>query len=129
MEQKIEGQAVAGLTCSYEGLGVLFGKAPTTVRSDLSRKPETLPPPSVVGAKGRPIWIVADVLDWIRARRLKEGERRQLTAAMINARAHSLGAPRKAERLEAKALGISVRDLRKRNAGAASARPGGAQGQ
>jgi hypothetical protein len=116
MEQKLE-----GLTCGYEGLGVIFQKAPSTLKSDFSRKPETLPPPSIVGVKGRPLWIVADVLDWIRARKLKEGQKRQqpaLTASMLNARAHWKGAPKKQERLAAERLGISVREMRRRNAAA-----------
>lgn len=131
MEQKLA-TGLEGVTVSYEGLGQLLHKQASTLKSDMSRKPQDLPPPALIGVKGRPIWIVSDVLNWLRARTLQEGQKRRLSpalqASMLKAREHTRGASTKRERIEAARLGITVRELRRRHADAAVA-PAGKAGQ
>lgn len=69
-------------TTSYDGLSRLLQRSVLTIRSDRCRKPESLPPASVIPGSSRPIWIVADVLEWLR-------QHRQAGAVTQNSKAHS----------------------------------------
>lgn len=53
-------------TASYAGLAKLLHKSVATLRADRCRRPESLPPASIIPGSTRPIWIVSDVLDWLR---------------------------------------------------------------
>lgn len=55
-------------TVNVEGLATLLCCSPGTVKANASRSPEKVPPPIRTGGR-RLIWLTADVMDWLAARR------------------------------------------------------------
>jgi predicted DNA-binding transcriptional regulator AlpA len=43
----------------------ILGRSPVTVRVDVSRRPETLPPRIVMPGSNRVVWDAKDVADWL----------------------------------------------------------------
>jgi predicted DNA-binding transcriptional regulator AlpA len=48
-------------------------KSPVTIRVDVSRRPETLPPRLVMPGSNRVIWAESDVNEWL-SKRQRTGE-------------------------------------------------------
>lgn len=46
-------------------LAPLVGRAESTIRVDVSRRPETLPPRLVIPGSNKVMWLESDVLAWI----------------------------------------------------------------
>ena len=97
-------------TLGVEGLAALLHAAPQTVKNNASRAPEKLPPPIRTGGR-RLIWITADVMDWLQARRdgpaptvTTHGSGRDATASAATS-PRRRGRPTKAERLARRAAG------------------------
>ena len=55
-----------------EDLAPLLGRAVTTIKTDVRRRPETLPPRFKIPGSNRVMWLEADVLAWIEAQRKKK---------------------------------------------------------
>jgi hypothetical protein len=55
------------MTFSYEGLSQVLCRSVTTLRSDRVRRPESVPPACKIPGSSRPLWIYADVIEWLRA--------------------------------------------------------------
>jgi len=54
-----------------EDLAPLLGRAASTIKTDVRRRPETLPPRFKIPGSNRVMWLEADVLAWIEAQRKK----------------------------------------------------------
>ena len=54
-------------------LAKILCKSPVTIRVDVSRRPETLPPRLVMPGSNRVIWAESDVNEWL-ANRQRTGE-------------------------------------------------------
>jgi predicted DNA-binding transcriptional regulator AlpA len=52
-----------------EDLAALLGRAPSTIKSDVRRRPETLPPRFQVPGTNRLRWLEADVVEWVAKQR------------------------------------------------------------
>ena len=48
-------------------LAPLLHRAESTIRVDVSRRPETLPPRLVIPGSSKVMWLESDVLTWINA--------------------------------------------------------------
>lgn len=48
-------------------LAPLVGRAESTIRVDVSRRPETLPPRLVIPGSNKVMWLESDVLAWLNA--------------------------------------------------------------
>ena len=48
-----------------EDLASLLGRAASTIKSDVRRRPETLPPRFKVPGTNRLRWLEADVVEWM----------------------------------------------------------------
>lgn len=55
-----------------EDLAPLLGRAVSTIKTDVRRRPETLPPRFKIPGSNRVMWLEADVLAWIEAQRKKK---------------------------------------------------------
>lgn len=55
-----------------EDLAPLLGRAASTIKTDVRRRPETLPPRFKIPGSNRVMWLEADVLAWIEAQRNKK---------------------------------------------------------
>lgn len=55
-------QQVVGI----DGLAAILHKTPGTIAQDRLRRPDSLPPALVPPGARRPLWIVADVIAWLR---------------------------------------------------------------
>lgn len=56
-------------TIDVHGLAVVLHKTAATIRNDLSRAPQRLPPPVMVGKKA--IWLETSVVEWLRSQVLQ----------------------------------------------------------
>ena len=54
-----------------EDLAPLLGRAASTIKTDVRRRPETLPPRFKIPGSNRVMWLEADVLAWIEEQRKK----------------------------------------------------------
>lgn len=54
-------------------LAKILHRSPVTIRVDVSRRPETLPPRLVMPGSNRVIWAESDVNEWL-AKRQRTGE-------------------------------------------------------
>jgi predicted DNA-binding transcriptional regulator AlpA len=54
-------------------LAKILCKSPVTIRVDVSRRPETLPPRLVMPGSNRVIWAESDVNEWL-SKRQRTGE-------------------------------------------------------
>ena len=52
-------------TLSIEEVGGLIGKAPRTVREDMRRRPNTLPPFVALPGSKKQVFLEATVLEWL----------------------------------------------------------------
>lgn len=53
-------------TVDRDGLGQLIFKKSDTISMDRVRRPQTLPPACIPPGSQKPIWIVEDVINWLR---------------------------------------------------------------
>lgn len=56
-----------------DDLAKILRKSPVTIRVDVSRRPQTLPPRLVMPGSNRVIWAESDVNEWL-AKRQRTGE-------------------------------------------------------
>lgn len=56
-------------TIGVEELAQLLHKSVDTVKADVSRAPDRLPPRLDIPGQKKPIWLVEDVNAWLRKRR------------------------------------------------------------
>lgn len=54
-----------------EDLAPLLGRAASTIKADVRRRPESLPPRLKIPGSNRLVWVEADVIDWINEQRKK----------------------------------------------------------
>lgn len=52
-----------------EDLAPLLGRAVSTIKTDVRRRPETLPPRLKIPGSNRLVWVEADVIEWINRQR------------------------------------------------------------
>jgi len=52
-------------TLTVEELSMLIGRKATTIRTDLSRKPESLPPRLRIPGSNKLLWLEDDVRAWL----------------------------------------------------------------
>jgi len=58
-----------------EDLAPLLGRAVSTIKTDVRRRPETLPPRFRIPGSNRVMWLESDVLEWIQ-KCSREGKRK-----------------------------------------------------
>lgn len=75
-----------------DGLSILLSKKPNSITLDRSRKPESLPPACTPPGSQKPLWIVSDVIDWLR-------QYREDSNSEATIKPKKMGAPTKAERI------------------------------
>ena len=73
------------------GLSILLNKKPSVISIDRCNRPHTLPPACIAPDTRKPLWIVEDVIDWLRKHKEIEQPKKRL------------GAPTKAERIAKRA--------------------------
>lgn len=56
-----------GKTIGVDEIAALLRKTPDTVRNDITRRPESIPPRLLI--PGRLLWLERDVIDWINQHR------------------------------------------------------------
>jgi len=54
---------------SYDGLSVLLNRSIPSLQADKCRKPWTLPPACKIPGAKAPVWLLADVLEWLASHR------------------------------------------------------------
>lgn len=59
-----------------EDLAPLLGRAASTIKTDVRRRPESLPPRLKIPGSNRVQWLEADVVEWIEEQR-KASKRRK----------------------------------------------------
>ncbi len=52
-----------------EDLAPLLGRAVSTIKTDVRRRPESLPPRLKIPGSNRLVWVEADVIEWINEQR------------------------------------------------------------
>ena len=52
-----------------EDLAPILGRAASTIKVDVRRRPHTLPPRFKIPGSNRVRWLEADVLEWVRKQR------------------------------------------------------------
>lgn len=63
-------------TMTAEDLAPLLGRAASTIKTDVRRRPETLPPRLKIPGSNRVLWLEADVHEWLDSCRTGERGRR-----------------------------------------------------
>lgn len=63
-------------TLTVEDLATLLKRSVSTIKSDVSRRPDTLPPRLVVPGSKAVMWLEADVHAWLDSLRSKPGRKR-----------------------------------------------------
>jgi len=58
-------------TIGIEELSVILRKAESTIKVDLRRRPEHIPPPIRIPGSRKPLWFESDVEDWLKKHRQK----------------------------------------------------------
>lgn len=58
-------------TLGPDDLATLLGRAASTIKTDVRRRPETLPPRLQVPGSKRLLWLEQDVIEWIESIRKK----------------------------------------------------------
>lgn len=53
-------------TLRAEDLAKLIGRAASTIKTDVRRRPETLPPRLRIPGSNRVLWLESDVAEWLR---------------------------------------------------------------
>ncbi|MCP5268402.1 MAG: hypothetical protein H6943_05085 [Zoogloeaceae bacterium] len=90
-----------------EDLSRLLRKTPASILADRSRAPWRLPPDTTPPGSKQPLWLLQDVLDWLAQFRKAATSPPPREESLVRC-----GAPTKAERVRAAALGLSVREMR-----------------
>lgn len=67
-------------TIDASELGKLIGRSTKTIKIDVSRRPETLPPRFIVPGTRKVMWRVVDVREWMQAIADAEHDRRAAAA-------------------------------------------------
>ena len=80
-------------------LSQLIKKSPRSILADRSRAPHRLPPDCTPPGTRAPIWLLTDVLDWLKQYRHQPGERQTAVAPTTPAPRRGPGRPTKAEAL------------------------------
>lgn len=101
------------VTIGVDELGAILGKAKQTIYKDLGRNAAALPPPLRIPGSSRVRWLMADVLAWLEACRAAAPATTPPPTSLTLKRGH----PTKVEQVEATRLGITIRDLRRRQEG------------
>lgn len=52
-------------TIGVEDVALLLHRSPATVRADVNRRPETLPPRIVIPGSKKLVWLYEDVMAWL----------------------------------------------------------------
>lgn len=52
-----------------EDLAPLLGRAVSTIKTDVRRRPDSLPPRLKIPGSNRLVWVEADVIEWINEQR------------------------------------------------------------
>jgi hypothetical protein len=73
-------------TFSYAGLSKILKRSITTLRSDRVRRPESLPPACEIPGSARPVWIYADVMEWLRSHRADKTAGSRVATNAVSAR-------------------------------------------
>ena len=58
-------------TIGIEELSIILHKAVPSIRSDICRRPDRLPPRIKMPGSSRMIWLESDVVEWINQNRLQ----------------------------------------------------------
>lgn len=93
-----------------DALSLLINKTPATILMDRSRAPHKIPPACIPPGSKQPLWLTADVLEWLASHREAPGRIKR------KPRSPKPGAPTKAERAEAERMGLSVKEYRAQQA-------------
>jgi hypothetical protein len=97
---------LSSLVVEVDGLSLLLRRETSTIQADRNRRPESLPPACIPPGSRTPLWIVDDVIQWLRQHQEScEPEQGIQTIAKI-------GAPTKAERIAAEAKCMTVKQWR-----------------
>lgn len=106
--------SVAGFPPAFgaDKLAQLILRDVATIFADRSRAPHKLPPACHVPGTQKPVWLLTDVLVWLASYR--EPTASVPPQRVAKPKATNSGRPTKAEQVEAKCLGITVRELRAR---------------
>lgn len=56
-------------TLGVEEMAVVLRRAVETIRSDASRRPETLPPRIIIPGTSKLLWLEDDVIEWMKDHR------------------------------------------------------------
>jgi len=59
-----------------EDLAPMLGRAASTIKTDVRRRPESLPPRLRIPGSNRVVWVEADVLEWLNEQRKASKRRR-----------------------------------------------------
>ena len=59
-------------TLTAEDLAPLLGRAASTIKTDVRRRPDSLPPRLKIPGSNRVLWLEADVLEWIQTCRTSQ---------------------------------------------------------
>jgi predicted DNA-binding transcriptional regulator AlpA len=59
-----------------EDLAPLLGRAASTIKTDVRRRPESLPPRLKIPGSNRVQWLEADVIEWIEEQRKASKQRK-----------------------------------------------------
>lgn len=63
-------------TLTVDDMAALLKRSVSTIRSDVSRRPHTLPPRLIVPGTKAVMWLEADVFAWLEGLRDKSGRKR-----------------------------------------------------
>jgi predicted DNA-binding transcriptional regulator AlpA len=63
-------------TLTPEELAPILGRAASTIRTDVRRRPQTLPPRLRIPGSNRLLWLETDVAEWFEKLRKNESPRR-----------------------------------------------------
>ena len=93
-----------------EQLSLLLNKAPATIFADRCRAPERVPPAFMPPGTKQPLWILTDVIEWLR----NHPEQPRMPSDDPRPVCLGRGRPTKTEEVAARKAGLSVREFRKR---------------
>lgn len=102
-------------------LGKLLHKTVSSIHADRCRNPHRLPPACTPPGTKKPLWLLSDVLAWLAQHREpscrpNHHSQVQKEASEPSPRPIYRGASTKVERIRASELGITVKELRSREA-------------
>lgn len=83
---------------NLDQLAQLIGKSPKSILADRSRAPHRVPPACTAPGTRTPLWITAEVVDWV-ARHREPADRPHKTIAPVEPGSRRRGRPTKAEQI------------------------------